>query len=108
MKKYIDGELAPWGVYVSPRALDARVVNADDEPLEGKPGAEYLRVPTILAVVASLMLGALFVMTFPLVIFGAFVVGTVQLIRTRPEALAVHEAHGLATARADDGSSDGS
>ncbi|PKN54520.1 MAG: hypothetical protein CVU56_26115 [Deltaproteobacteria bacterium HGW-Deltaproteobacteria-14] len=75
MKRYNANQPAPYGLYISPRHLDIRFVGADGEPLEGKAGVEYRRIPTWLIVVFGPALGGIFVLAFPLLVLGA-VIGT--------------------------------
>jgi len=64
---------APYGVYVSTRPLDLRFVGADGEPLDGRKGATYRRLPTALVIATSPLFGALFVLAFPLIVAVAMV-----------------------------------
>lgn len=87
MKHYESGQPAPWGIYVCGRALDVRAVDADGELLEGKRGARYLRVPTVLTMFAALAIGGVYAVTFPLVIFAAIATGlSMRLRRSRRAA----------------------
>ena len=98
MKTYSAGVPSRYGVYVSPRHLDVRVVGAEDEILEGKPGARYLRIPTLLLVAAAPAIGGAFVLLFPLVIIGALAVVGFQECRKLVRRTADGSAH-LATMR---------
>ncbi len=98
MKTYNAGKPARYGVYVSPRHLDVRVVGAEDEILDGKPGARYLRIPTLLLVAAAPAIGGAFVLLFPLVIIGALAVVAFQECRKLVRRTADGNAH-LATMR---------
>ena len=71
MLTYKSGSPARYGVYIAPRHLDLRVVGADNEPIEGKAGARYLRIPTLLLVALCPLIGGAFVIFFPFVILGA-------------------------------------
>ena len=75
MKRYSATQPAPYGLYISPRNFDIRFVGADGEPLEGKDGATYRRIPTWLVVVFGPALGGIFVLAFPLLVIAA-IVGT--------------------------------
>lgn len=75
MKRYSATQPAPYGLYISPRHFDIRFVGADGEPLEGKAGVEYRRIPTWLIVVLAPALGGMFVLAFPLLVLGA-IIGT--------------------------------
>ena len=74
MKKYSPGDEAPVGIYLSIRHVDLRVLNAGEGSLKGKAGARYVRVPLPLLIVMTPVIGGIFSMAFPLVIFGAFAV----------------------------------
>ena len=71
MKKTESGQPAKYGFYVSASPVDARFVGADGEPLEGRTGARYTRVPTWLFLLLSPVIGGAFVLAFPLLVVGA-------------------------------------
>lgn len=80
MKRFHHDEKAPTGIYVSPRHLDVRLVENGEDRLQGKPEAEYMRVPLGLLVVAGPVLGAVFAIAFPFVVFYALVAGIAERI----------------------------
>jgi hypothetical protein len=71
MKTYRNSYPAPYGLYFSAGPLDMTFVSADGEVLDGKTGATYRRVPSLLAVLLSPVLGGFFVLAFPLVVLAA-------------------------------------
>ncbi|MCC6747940.1 MAG: hypothetical protein IT371_09800 [Deltaproteobacteria bacterium] len=71
MRVHNVGQSVPQGVYLSLRPLDVQHVGADGESLEGPAGARYRRLPTLLLAALSPLFGAVFVMAFPFVVFGA-------------------------------------
>ncbi len=73
MKRYPSNSPAPYGLYFNLWPPDARFVGAAGEPLEGRPGRQYLRFPTIIALLMAPVLGGLFVVAFPFLIFAALV-----------------------------------
>lgn len=75
MKRYLENSTAPAGIYVSIHSFDVRVNDGNDTRLVGKPGAEYFRIPFAALVVAGPVLGALFAMAFPFVVFAALLTG---------------------------------
>jgi hypothetical protein len=94
MKDYESGSPAPWGIYLSIRALDVRAVDADGELLEGKRGARYLHVPAPLTLFAALAIGGVYAVLFPLVIFLAVATGLSMRLRPRRRAGAAKEQTG--------------
>lgn len=74
MRTYKSGTEVGYGLYAAPKALDVRFVGCDGEILEGKPGASYFRLPIALMILASPVLGGLFVIAFPMlvVLFAAY------------------------------------
>lgn len=67
---YANRQPAPYGLYLSTKPLDVRFVGAEGEDLEGT-AETYMRVPTVLSFVLAPVLGAVFVVAFPVVIFVA-------------------------------------
>lgn len=85
MKKYRAKEPAKWGMYLAVNRLDLTTVNAEGELLDGREGAHYVRLPTPLVAVLSPVLGGVFVLFFPIVIFAALLTAagqaTVKVVR---------------------------
>lgn len=71
MTRYQATDPAPYGLYLAGWPPDARFVGADGEPIEGRPGSSYVRVPGLVALLLAPVLGGLFVLTFPILIFAA-------------------------------------
>jgi hypothetical protein len=105
MRTYRNGEAARYGLYLSAWLPDLRFVSADDEPLEGIERASYMRLPTPLVVLLGPVIGGLFVLLFPLVVFAAvaYGVGTLAVRKGRkvlgskdhlPEAVEVDATQG--------------
>ena len=70
MRTYRANESCQYGLYFSLRGLDMRFVGGDGESLMGKRGVTYYRLPNTLLVLASPLIGGLFVLSFPLIILG--------------------------------------
>ena len=79
MKRHESNQPAPYGLYVSTNAMDVRFVGAEGETLEGLPGATYVRVPTLLALLLAPVLGGAFVMAFPVLILAVSGVGLAKI-----------------------------
>ena len=73
MKTYQTREPAKWGVYLAVNRFDLRTVNAEGEVLDGPERTRYVRLPTLLVVAMSPVLGGLFVLFFPVLIVAALV-----------------------------------
>lgn len=86
MKRYPSHNPAPYGLYFCPWPPDARFVGAPGEPLEGRAGRQYLRLPTVLALLMAPVLGGLFVVAFPFLIFAALVVVAAEPLGKRIKA----------------------
>lgn len=67
------GQLAGEGVYLSFRYPDVQVVSGDETKLNGIPGAQYHKLPLIAVVAFAPIIGGLFAVFFPFIIFAAFV-----------------------------------
>lgn len=72
MTALMTGQMARPGVYMSFRHPDVRVVSGGERKLEGAPNNLYHRLPLVLVVPLVPVLGGLFAMAFPFIIFGAF------------------------------------
>lgn len=84
MKRIESNQPANYGLYVSTSPLDVRFVGADGEPLAGLEGATYRRVPTLLALLLAPLLGAAFVMAFPMLVLVSVAAALAsQLVRAR-------------------------
>jgi hypothetical protein len=77
MKTWTNGQTVDRGFYVGPW-FDVQYVGADGEALDGKPGAAYVRVPTLLMLAISPVAGGIFVLAFPLIALGALLVAMAQ------------------------------
>lgn len=93
MKSYRNSQSAPYGLYVSKSPVDMTFVSADGEPIDGKAGASYVRVPTLLAVVLSPAIGGVFVLAFPLVVLAAVAYGIAQFAARPVRKLAERHAN---------------
>ena len=83
MARYLAGTTTRKGVYLSVWPPDISFVSADDEPLPGIDGATYRRLPALLVVALSPLLGALFVIGFPFVIVAAIAYAIFQPLYAR-------------------------
>jgi hypothetical protein len=85
MGTYETGRAVPAGVYFSIRHLDLRVVTDEDGVLTGKEGVPYRRSPLLAVALLAPVLGGVFVMALPLIIFTSFaqaILASVVRIRT--------------------------
>lgn len=82
MKTYTSGSKAPAGIYLAPRDLDLRILTENEQELAGKAGAEYKQVPLYLIVLFAPLIGAIFALGFPAVIFAAFAHVLFKSVRT--------------------------
>ncbi|MDF1564037.1 MAG: hypothetical protein P1V51_13395 [Deltaproteobacteria bacterium] len=80
MKNYFSNQPVPRGVYFNLNPIDLQFVSSDDEILEGEPGANYVRIPTFLALLGSPLLGVAFVILFPVLIFASIAVLAAQAL----------------------------
>ncbi len=71
MKRYENDSQAPYGMYLSTRPFDVRLVNGHSDRLEGIEGASYRRLPMWLVVALGPILGGAFVLLFPLVVLAS-------------------------------------
>lgn len=81
MKRYTQGQEAPIGLYIAARALDMRLVESGESILRGKPGAQYIHLPLVVAVALGPVIGGLFAVALPLMVFAAIGQAVVQRIR---------------------------
>ncbi|MCB9655653.1 MAG: hypothetical protein H6729_16135 [Deltaproteobacteria bacterium] len=70
MKSYVAGLGVPSGIYLSARPVDLAIVHEDGR-LDGPEGAHYRRVPLIIAVAMGPVVGGMYAVAFPLLIFWA-------------------------------------
>jgi hypothetical protein len=87
MRTHLRGDAVAKGTYVGPW-LDVQLVGKDGDPLEGVASGGYVRVPPVLLLALSPILGAIFVLAFPLVVLAALAVAAGQHAVTllRPHA----------------------
>ncbi len=71
MKRYENNSQAPYGMYLSTRPFDVRLVNGHSERLEGLEGASYRRLSMWLVVALGPILGGAFVLLFPLIVLAS-------------------------------------
>jgi len=93
MKTYQTGQSVAYGVYASLRALDVRYVGADGEALDGRAGAQYWRVPTLLMLALAPVAGGLFVIAFPALVLGLAVAAATRPAWSALAGLADRRAH---------------
>lgn len=72
MTAYTAGQFVPNGVYLSLRRADVHVISGGETKLQGLQGVLYHRLPLVAFVALVPVLGGLFAMSFPFVIFAAF------------------------------------
>ena len=92
MKTYRNEEIAPYGVYVSLRALDIQVVDGEGEKLSGRPGATYRRIPMPLLVLLSPVIGGAFVLLFPVLVLMAVAMAAGNALARLARPLSEHYA----------------
>lgn len=80
MKTYRNGDSARYGLYVSIWMPDARFVSSDGEPLEGHTGTKYVRIPSVFLALLAPVLGGVFVVAFPFLVFAAAVAAVTTLV----------------------------
>ncbi len=80
MKTYKNQQPAQYGLYLSFQPMDVRFVGAEGEALDGMAQAEYRRVPTLLALALAPVLGACFVMAFPLLVIAAVLMAATSAV----------------------------
>ena len=93
MKTYRTGENAGYGLYMATNKLDVRFVGSDGETIEGKEGARYVRLPTLLMVLFSPVLGGIFVMTFPVLVVLIAVYAVVQVVSNKTKNVLERHLH---------------
>jgi hypothetical protein len=71
MNTYVTGESVGSGLYLSWRERDLRIVTEPEQVLEGEPEGIYRRIPLWMLVVLAPVLGGLYAMAFPAIIFSA-------------------------------------
>lgn len=74
------GQLAPAGVYVSVRHADLQVVSGAERFLRGLPGATYRKLPLIAVVVLGPVVGGIFAISLPFIIFVAFAKAVLEYV----------------------------
>jgi hypothetical protein len=80
MTTFKKNDLAQYGLYASISPPDVRFVGSDGETLGGLENATYRRLPIILAIGLSPIIGGVFVMAFPLIVLGMFLWAVVSTI----------------------------
>ncbi len=93
MKTYKTNESVSYGLYLSIRSMDVRFVGAEGETLEGKPGADYIKVPVLLALLFSPILGGVFVLGFPLIVVGVLIYAACHLAAEQVRSTISNHAH---------------
>ncbi|MBK8010538.1 MAG: hypothetical protein IPK13_04265 [Deltaproteobacteria bacterium] len=79
-RTYMAGQAAPWGLYVGLNRLSVRYISASGEALVGPAKARYLKIPTWISVLASPLIGGLYVVFFPLILAAALFVVLGELL----------------------------
>lgn len=69
-KTYAGGTQVSRGYYINARTFEFANIARDGMPLPDRPGAKFLRIPTVVAMAAAPAIGGLFVMALPLIGFG--------------------------------------
>lgn len=80
MKTHKNQQPAQYGLYLSFNPMDVRFVGAEGEALDGLADAEYRRVPTLLALALAPVLGACFVLAFPVLVIAAVLMAAAKLV----------------------------
>lgn len=79
-RTYEAGELVKWGVYLAYSRPAIAHVTATGERLEGQAGTRYIRLPSLLVVLFSPLLGLLYIMLFPIILAVALATVLLQLV----------------------------
>lgn len=69
-KIFTGGTQVGRGYYINARSFEFANIAKDGMPLPGGPGAKFLYIPTVLAMVAAPAIGGLFVIALPFLGFG--------------------------------------
>ena len=69
-KTFAGGTKVSSGYYVNARSFEFANIHSNGEVLPGGPTARFVRVPTLVAMLAAPALGGLFVVTLPFIGFG--------------------------------------
>ena len=93
MKTYKSGSQVGYGLYVAPGALDVRFVGAEGETLEGKADAKYFRLPALLMILASPVIGGVFVLAFPLIVLMIAAYAVVQFFGNKASEAVGNNSH---------------
>ena len=88
MNTYVTGESVGSGLYLSWRQRDLRIVTESEQVLDGEPEGIYKRIPLWMLVVLAPVLGGLYAMAFPVIIFSSLL----QVVAEQIGAFKVHEA----------------
>jgi hypothetical protein len=67
-RTYRAGEIAKWGVYLGYNRPALAHVTATGARIEGRAGTRYIRLPSLLVVLFSPLLGLLYIMVFPILL----------------------------------------
>lgn len=89
MKTYDSGKPAPYGIYAA-SLFDICYVGADGEVLDGREGTRYVRLPTILMIALTPVLGGVFVLAFPFLVIAAVGVAVLHVAQRWLDSI-VHE-----------------
>ncbi len=82
MERYTAGSKAPYGLYLSTKPLDIRLVNGEGEHLEGLQDASYMRLPMWMVVLFGPVFGGAFVLMFPLLVLASPIAALMGRLKT--------------------------
>ena len=82
MERYTAGSKAPYGLYLSTKPLDIRLVNGEGEHLEGLRDASYMRLPMWMVVLFGPAFGGAFVLLFPLLVLASPIAALMGRLKT--------------------------
>lgn len=88
MNTYVTGEAVGSGLYMSWKQRDLRIVTETEQVLDGEPEAIYRRIPLWMLVALAPVLGGLYAMAFPVIIFSALL----KVVAENVGAFRVHTA----------------
>ena len=95
MQRFANGSQAPYGLYVSTKPFDIRLVNGAGERLQGLQGASYMRLPMWMVVAFGPAFGGAFVLLFPLLVLASPLAALLGRLQTADSpSLAVTSARG--------------
>ena len=82
MQHFTNGSPAPYGLYLSTKPFDIRLVNGEGERILGLDGASYMRLPMWMVMAFGPAFGGAFVLLFPLIVLASPVAALLGRMKT--------------------------